>query len=70
MKLLSIDIGIKNLALCIIECNNLDFKILFWNVINLCEENIELCNYCNNDKPCKKCIMCREKIKFINIAYF
>jgi hypothetical protein len=54
MKLLSIDIGIKNLALCIIECNNLDFKILFWNVINLCEENIELCNYCNNDKPCKK----------------
>ena len=57
MKLLSIDIGIKNLALCIIE-NNDDktFKILFWQVINLCEENIDLCNYCNNSKtPNKSC---------------
>ena len=59
MKLLSIDIGIKNLALCIIE-NNDDkiFKILFWQVINLCEENIDLRNYCNNtktpNKPCNK----------------
>ncbi|MHC5089353.1 MAG: hypothetical protein ACYSOT_07080 [Planctomycetota bacterium] len=59
MKLLSIDIGIKNLALCIIE--NIDdkiFKIVFWQVINLCEENIDLCNYCNNtktpNKPCNK----------------
>ena len=59
MKVLSIDIGIKNLALCIIE--NIDdkiFKILFWQVINLCEENVDLCNYCNNtkshNKPCNK----------------
>ena len=41
MKLLSIDIGIKNLALCILENNNDNtFKIVFWKVINLCEENI------------------------------
>ena len=43
MKLLSIDIGIKNLAFIIIETNESnetnetnDFKIIKWDVINLC----------------------------------
>ena len=40
MKLLSIDIGIKNLAFIIIETNETnetnDFKIIKWDVINLC----------------------------------
>ena len=59
MKVLSIDIGIKNLALCVIENKNEnEFEIVFWQVINLCEENINLCNYCNNtktpNKPCNK----------------
>jgi len=40
MKLLSIDIGIKNLALIIIETNNSKhFKIIKWDVINLCDKN-------------------------------
>ena len=59
MKILSIDIGIKNLAYVILECNvndkknNIndlkdfkDFKIIKWDVINLCNKLIscnELC---------------------------
>lgn len=37
MKILSIDVGIKNLAFCIIETRpDLTYKILKWDVINLC----------------------------------
>ena len=56
MKILSIDIGIKNLAYVILECdvndkkNNAnelkgfkDFKIIKWDVINLCNKLIS-CN--------------------------
>ena len=70
MKLLSIDIGIKNLALCILENNNDNtFKILFWKVINLCEENINLCNYCNNNKTPNK--PCNKEAKFFkNSNYY
>ena len=70
MKVLSIDIGIKNLALCIIENKNEnDFEIIFWEVINLCEENINLCNYCNNSKIPNKC--CNKPAKFFkNSNYY
>ena len=43
MKIVSIDVGIKNLALCIIESietiDNIEptFKIIYWNCINLTE---------------------------------
>ena len=56
MKILSIDIGIKNLAFIILELNEnnkesniKDFKIIKWDVINLC-------NKINNcyEKSCKK----------------
>ena len=40
MKIISIDVGIKNLAMCILETNNSSFDIKFWDVINLCEEKI------------------------------
>ena len=38
MKILSIDVGIKNLAFCILE--NLDNKYIIkeWDVINLCKK--------------------------------
>ena len=50
MKLLSIDIGIKNLAFIIIETNETnDFKIIKWDVINLCSNN----NSCSQHL-CKK----------------
>jgi hypothetical protein len=50
MKLLSIDIGIKNLAFIIIESNETnDFKIIKWDVINLCSNT----NNCSHHL-CKK----------------
>jgi hypothetical protein len=41
MKLLSIDVGIKNLAYCLFE----DGEILLWDVINLCGP-LQSCNQC------------------------
>lgn len=45
MKIVSIDVGIKNLAICIIESidkidiieSDKNFNILYWNIINLSE---------------------------------
>ena len=59
MKLLSIDVGIKNLALCLFNVdnsnnNNNKYEILNWDVVNLCNEvNIQ-------------CFMCDKPAKFIN----
>tara|TARA_B100001769_G_scaffold275316_1_gene277184 strand:- start:28046 stop:28891 length:846 start_codon:yes stop_codon:yes gene_type:complete len=36
MKILSIDVGIKNLALCILEVKDNVYNIIKWDVINLC----------------------------------
>jgi len=65
MKILSIDIGIKNLAYVILECdvvdnkNNTndfkefkDFKIIKWDVINLCNKLIS-CNQLSCSKEAK-----------------
>jgi len=64
MKILSIDIGIKNLAYVILECDVIDkkfntnindlkdfkeFKIIKWDVINLCNKLISC-----NEKCCAK----------------
>ena len=46
MRILSIDVGIKNLAFCLIESNNKTFNILKWEVINLCNENTNVCQIC------------------------
>jgi len=62
MKLLSIDVGIKNLALCLIDLNNENkYSIEKWDVINLCNEVKQTCecgkNACytfNNKFYCKK----------------
>jgi len=56
MKVLSIDVGIKNLAICILESNNDGFDVKFWDVINLSEEKTYKCN-CNikNKKNIKVC---------------
>lgn len=44
MKILSIDVGIKNLAFCLIESDNNNIIIHKWDVINLC--NTYLCKIC------------------------
>jgi hypothetical protein len=58
MKILSIDVGIKNLAFCLLEYIENDdnqsalngFNIVLWDVINLCDEK-RVCSFneCNNE---------------------
>jgi len=52
MKLLSIDIGIKNLAFIILETNEAnDFKIIKWDVLNLCSNNNNCVHHLCKNKP-------------------
>jgi hypothetical protein len=52
MKLLSIDIGIKNLAFIILETNEAnDFKIIKWDVLNLCSNNNNCAHHLCKNKP-------------------
>lgn len=50
MKIVSIDVGIKNLAIVILEDIENSVNILNWNVLNLCN-HIPSCNCCK--KPAK-----------------
>ena len=56
MNILSIDVGMKNLAYCLLKYNKKDniYKILKWEVINLCKSNEHICMGVN--KKNKKCI--------------
>jgi hypothetical protein len=38
MKIISIDVGIKNLACCVLDIMEQDCKIVSWDIINLCNE--------------------------------
>jgi hypothetical protein len=54
-QIMSIDVGIKNLAYCILECNQekKTYKIIDWNVINLCSEDA-VCNQIITNKNNKQ----------------
>ena len=55
MKVLSIDVGIKNLACCELYVDNKDYTIHSWDVIDLCETKNEKCLCLNkNGKICNK----------------
>lgn len=55
MKILSIDVGIKNLAFCLFEKTTTDnFKILKWNVVNLTDEESLNCIFLEKNVICNK----------------
>ena len=58
MNILSIDVGIKHLAYCILsikekKTNNTLFKIKCWNVVDLCNTKKYICT--SDQKNGKKC---------------
>lgn len=55
MKILSIDVGIKNLACCLMEKkeNTNDFEILLWDIINISQREELKCCESNKDGPCQ-----------------
>ena len=49
MLILSIDVGIKNLAVCICDISGNSHMIKYWDIINLCNEVTHTCCLCNKD---------------------
>jgi hypothetical protein len=60
MKILSIDVGIKNLAFCLFEKpEGLDhFSIKKWDIVNISEQESSLCKECNKPAKFKKDDQC------------
>jgi hypothetical protein len=53
MYVLSIDVGIKNLAYCLFYIqNNTKYEITDWNVLNLIDDEL-ICCFTKNEKHCK-----------------
>ena len=59
MNILSIDVGMKNLAYCILKVDNNEYKIIDWDVINLCNDKKYICQF-----PTKKNGICEKKARF------
>jgi hypothetical protein len=53
INIISFDVGIKNLAFCVLNLTNEIFTIKQWDVINLCEEK-QICQEIVKNKLCKK----------------
>ena len=47
MKIISIDVGIKNLSFCLFEHSINKFSIIKWDVINLLEKDTSVCCIAN-----------------------
>ena len=57
MKIVSFDVGIKNLAYCIIDKKDDDFDIIDWNVINISNQDKKekhSCSYLIGKRKCAK----------------
>jgi len=57
MQIISIDVGIKNLAYCIIDIDtstNSEYKIIKWDSINLCGEDMKCLVQTEKGKVCNK----------------
>jgi len=54
MKILSIDVGMKNLAFCLLNYEN-DYTIEKWDIIDLCENTTNICKgKLKNNERCSK----------------
>lgn len=62
MIIASIDVGIKNLAICIVDVKVDKVIVLFWDIINLFEEKNMVCNQIITVK--KEQCQCNNKAKF------
>ncbi len=54
MKVLSIDVGIKNLAFCLLEKLDNGYKIVKWDSINVADSETHVCCAIEKNKPCEK----------------
>ena len=73
MRLISYDIGIKNLAYCVIEYTDNQLSILDWNVLNLLEKEnlVEQCSQMNPGKTKKlPACKCTKFAKFTKNQHF
>ena len=53
MKLLSIDVGMKNLAFCLFNVtNSKNFLVTKWDVVDICEEKKRFCSHVEKDVKC------------------
>ena len=60
MKILSIDVGMKNLAICLFNIkNNKNYEIELWEIINLCKDENFICKEAKKNKS-----LCNKKAKF------
>ena len=53
-RLLSIDVGIKNLAFCLFEIENNVYNVKKWDIINIGEETPLFCGEIENEKSISK----------------
>jgi hypothetical protein len=53
-RILSIDIGIKNLAFCLFDIDNNIYSVKKWDIVNIGEETPLLCGEIENDKSSVK----------------
>ena len=72
MNILSIDVGIKHLAICVLHCSNDTYSINCWDVIDLCNTQTYICTSvqkngkkCTNNAKYKKmdCLYCKKHAK-------
>lgn len=54
MKVLSIDVGIKNLAFCLLEKTETSYKIVKWDSINVADTETHICCAVEKNKQCEK----------------